>query len=197
MLLAGSELQDIEEPNSVKGPAALEFLSILCSVSGTGIDEHGFAGGGRACHAIHNRVGQTPSQWPAAADVLVSRSSGRRIQALRDHHSRLCKDLLSGKAGILHLVICWQRVTASQMWPCCCWLTSCATIAISLDRCSHILLHGLHSKIVSRICLSQGTKLMTPEKARGVWAIYVWCRRTDELVDGPNASRMNPRVSAA
>ncbi len=41
----------------------------------------------------------------------------------------------------------------------------------------------------------QGTKLMTPEKARGVWAIYVWCRRTDELVDGPNASRMNPRVS--
>ena len=22
-----------------------------------------------------------------------------------------------------------------------------------------------------------GTKLMTPEKARAVWAIYVWCRR--------------------
>jgi len=43
----------------------------------------------------------------------------------------------------------------------------------------------------------QGTKLMTPEKARGVWAIYVWCRRTDELVDGPNASRMNPRVSCS
>jgi hypothetical protein len=40
----------------------------------------------------------------------------------------------------------------------------------------------------------QGTKLMTPEKARAIWAIYVWCRRTDELVDGPNASRMNPRV---
>ncbi|CAL8462786.1 g2319 [Coccomyxa elongata] len=38
-----------------------------------------------------------------------------------------------------------------------------------------------------------GTKLMTPEKARAIWAIYVWCRRTDELVDGPNASRMNPR----
>lgn len=41
---------------------------------------------------------------------------------------------------------------------------------------------------------AQGTKLMTPEKARAIWAIYVWCRRTDELVDGPNASRMNPRV---
>lgn len=37
---------------------------------------------------------------------------------------------------------------------------------------------------------------MTPEKARAIWAIYVWCRRTDELVDGPNASRMNPLVSS-
>lgn len=39
-----------------------------------------------------------------------------------------------------------------------------------------------------------GTKLMTPEKARAVWAIYVWCRRTDELVDGPNASHITPEV---
>jgi len=37
-----------------------------------------------------------------------------------------------------------------------------------------------------------GTKLMTPEKQRAIWAIYVWCRRTDELVDGPNASRITP-----
>ena len=37
-----------------------------------------------------------------------------------------------------------------------------------------------------------GTKLMTPAKARAIWAIYVWCRRTDELVDGPNAPRMTP-----
>ncbi|KAK9812451.1 hypothetical protein WJX73_000721 [Symbiochloris irregularis] len=37
-----------------------------------------------------------------------------------------------------------------------------------------------------------GTKLMPPEKANAIWAIYVWCRRTDELVDGPNASQMTP-----
>nr|AND81100.1 phytoene synthase [Botryococcus braunii] len=37
-----------------------------------------------------------------------------------------------------------------------------------------------------------GTKLMTPQKAKAIWAIYVWCRRTDELVDGPNASRITP-----
>ncbi|KAK1284820.1 hypothetical protein QJS10_CPB21g01169 [Acorus calamus] len=36
-----------------------------------------------------------------------------------------------------------------------------------------------------------GTLLMTPERQRAVWAIYVWCRRTDELVDGPNASYIN------
>jgi 15-cis-phytoene synthase len=32
-----------------------------------------------------------------------------------------------------------------------------------------------------------GTLLMTEEKRRGIWAIYMWCRRTDELVDGPQA----------
>ncbi|MEB3314040.1 MAG: phytoene synthase, partial [Cyanobacteriota bacterium] len=29
--------------------------------------------------------------------------------------------------------------------------------------------------------------LMAPAKRRAIWAIYLWCRRTDELVDGPQA----------
>jgi 15-cis-phytoene synthase len=33
-----------------------------------------------------------------------------------------------------------------------------------------------------------GTMLMTEQKRRGIWAIYMWCRRTDELVDGPKAN---------
>ena len=33
-----------------------------------------------------------------------------------------------------------------------------------------------------------GTLLMSEEKRRAIWAIYVWCRRTDELVDGPRAA---------
>nr|BAE45298.1 Phytoene synthase [Gentiana lutea] len=37
-----------------------------------------------------------------------------------------------------------------------------------------------------------GTQLMTPERRLAIWAIYVWCRRTDELVDGLNASQINP-----
>ncbi|WAL60575.1 15-cis-phytoene synthase CrtB [Thermocoleostomius sinensis] len=32
-----------------------------------------------------------------------------------------------------------------------------------------------------------GTLLMPEEKRRAIWAIYVWCRRTDELVDGPQS----------
>lgn len=33
-----------------------------------------------------------------------------------------------------------------------------------------------------------GTMLMPAAKRRGIWAIYVWCRRTDELVDGPQSA---------
>eukprot|EP00747_Dinoflagellata_sp_TGD_P057695 gnl/TRDRNA2_/TRDRNA2_150765_c0_seq1.p1 gnl/TRDRNA2_/TRDRNA2_150765_c0~~gnl/TRDRNA2_/TRDRNA2_150765_c0_seq1.p1 ORF type:complete len:363 (-),score=-19.86 gnl/TRDRNA2_/TRDRNA2_150765_c0_seq1:123-1211(-) len=39
-----------------------------------------------------------------------------------------------------------------------------------------------------------GTQLMPVEKAQAIWAVYVWCRRTDELVDGPNASKITPRA---
>lgn len=33
-----------------------------------------------------------------------------------------------------------------------------------------------------------GTRLMTEERQKAIWAIYTWCKRTDELVDGPNAA---------
>ncbi|KAL3637376.1 Syntaxin-like protein psy1 [Castilleja foliolosa] len=39
-----------------------------------------------------------------------------------------------------------------------------------------------------------GTLLMTPERRKAIWAMYVWCRRTDELVDGPNASHITPKA---
>ena len=32
-----------------------------------------------------------------------------------------------------------------------------------------------------------GTMLMPPDKRRAIWAIYVWCRRTDEIMDSPEA----------
>ncbi len=33
-----------------------------------------------------------------------------------------------------------------------------------------------------------GTQLMPDAKRKAIWAIYVWCRRTDELVDGPTSN---------
>ena len=35
-----------------------------------------------------------------------------------------------------------------------------------------------------------GTLLMPPDKRRAIWAIYVWCRRTDELMDSPEAQAL-------
>lgn len=34
-----------------------------------------------------------------------------------------------------------------------------------------------------------GTSLMSSEKRKAVWAVYTWCRRTDELVDGPRVTQ--------
>jgi phytoene synthase len=39
-----------------------------------------------------------------------------------------------------------------------------------------------------------GTLLMPPAKRKAIWAIYVWCRRTDELVDGPQAASTTPET---
>ncbi|MEA5570622.1 15-cis-phytoene synthase CrtB [Calothrix sp. UHCC 0171] len=39
-----------------------------------------------------------------------------------------------------------------------------------------------------------GTLLMSPPKRRAIWAIYAWCRRTDELVDGPAAAMTTPET---
>ena len=39
-----------------------------------------------------------------------------------------------------------------------------------------------------------GTLLMPEEKRQAIWAIYVWCRRTDELVDGPQSRLTTPET---
>ena len=39
-----------------------------------------------------------------------------------------------------------------------------------------------------------GTLLFSPAKRRAIWAIYAWCRRTDELVDGPAAAITTPET---
>ncbi len=36
-----------------------------------------------------------------------------------------------------------------------------------------------------------GTLLLPPIKRKAIWAIYVWCRRTDELMDSPEAQKLS------
>ena len=42
-----------------------------------------------------------------------------------------------------------------------------------------------------------GTLLLPPAKRRAIWAIYVWCRRTDELMDSPQAQGLPAEVLVA
>ena len=39
-----------------------------------------------------------------------------------------------------------------------------------------------------------GTLLLPPIKRRAIWAIYVWCRRTDELMDSPESRSLGDDV---
>lgn len=55
-----------------------------------------------------------------------------------------------------------------------------ASVDESYERCRQIT--AKYSKT-----FYMGTMLMSEVKRRAIWAIYVWCRRTDELVDGPSA----------
>jgi 15-cis-phytoene synthase len=42
-----------------------------------------------------------------------------------------------------------------------------------------------------------GTMLLPPAKRRAIWAIYVWCRRTDELMDSAQAQTLSADVLLA
>lgn len=39
-----------------------------------------------------------------------------------------------------------------------------------------------------------GTTLLSEEKRKAVWAIYTWCRRTDDLVDGPRVNQRSAEL---
>lgn len=59
-------------------------------------------------------------------------------------------------------------------------------IALSLAyrRCEYL------TKLYSKT-FYMGTSLMHPDARKHVWAIYAWCRRTDDLVDSPRACLLN------
>jgi 15-cis-phytoene synthase len=69
--------------------------------------------------------------------------------------------------------------------------TSCMRTLVSVEE-AYELCRQITAKYSKTFYL--GTMLMPPAKRRAIWAIYVWCRRTDELVDGPAASMTTPET---
>ncbi|MCC5614262.1 phytoene synthase [Nostoc sp. CHAB 5836] len=61
--------------------------------------------------------------------------------------------------------------------------------SVSVEE-SYNLCRQLTAKFAKTFYL--GTMLMPPDKRRAIWAIYAWCRRTDELVDGSEATMTTP-----
>ncbi|NJO42827.1 MAG: phytoene synthase [Cyanobacteria bacterium CRU_2_1] len=59
-------------------------------------------------------------------------------------------------------------------------VTTLASLEDAYERCRQITAEYSKTFYI-------GTLLMPEEKRRAIWAIYVWCRRTDELVDGQGA----------
>eukprot|EP00981_Chlorochromonas_danica_P002231 scaffold437_cov168-Ochromonas_danica.AAC.48 len=53
-------------------------------------------------------------------------------------------------------------------------------VALAYRRCEYVT--QLFSKT-----FYVGSSLMPPESRKHVWAVYAWCRRTDDLVDSPRA----------
>jgi phytoene synthase len=62
---------------------------------------------------------------------------------------------------------------------------------VSVDD-SYKLCRQLTAKYAKTFYL--GTLLMSPIKRQSIWAIYAWCRRTDELVDGPGSALTTPET---
>ncbi|HYW22451.1 MAG TPA: phytoene synthase [Nodularia sp. (in: cyanobacteria)] len=62
---------------------------------------------------------------------------------------------------------------------------------VSVDE-SYKLCRQLIAKYSATFYLS--TLLLSEEKRPAIWAIYAWCRRTDELVDGPGCALTTPET---
>ncbi|BAY46343.1 squalene/phytoene synthase [Scytonema sp. HK-05] len=67
----------------------------------------------------------------------------------------------------------------------------CMKTLVSVDE-SYQLCRHLTAKYAKTFYLA--TLLMSKAKRQHIWAIYAWCRRTDELVDGPVATMTTPET---
>jgi 15-cis-phytoene synthase len=64
---------------------------------------------------------------------------------------------------------------------------SLASVAVAYESCRQVTADFAKSFYLS-------TLLMPPAKRQAIWAIYVWCRRTDEIVDSETALQLDPQT---
>ncbi|KAF6257933.1 chloroplast phytoene synthase precursor [Scenedesmus sp. NREL 46B-D3] len=108
------------------------------------------------------------------AATLVGPDPTRLAAAATDVLDRTSKSL---RGREVEEAAMWRCIELQQAHP--------QGMQIPMQRWSKDLLEQAYSRCA---------ELMTPQQAKAIWAIYVWCRRTDELVDGPNASRITPKA---
>lgn len=114
---------------------------------------------------------------PAAEELIIPSTQGRASRPSTPEEFALSEQIA------LHEAWTGGARTASPLG----WGWQAGELSAAYERCGDVT-----SEYAKTFYL--GTQLMTSEQAKAIHAIYVWCRRTDELVDGPNASRITPAV---
>ncbi|XP_047310096.1 phytoene synthase 2, chloroplastic-like [Impatiens glandulifera] len=107
---------------------------------------------------------------PGAGEIVMS--SEQKVYDVVLKQAALVKNKIKAKAD--------EDVKPEVVLP-----GSLSVLSDAYDRCGEVCAEYAKTFYL-------GTLLMTPERRKAIWAIYVWCRRTDELVDGPNASHITP-----
>ncbi|TKY57187.1 Phytoene synthase [Spatholobus suberectus] len=128
----------------------------------------------RRCSRISFASGA--SAFSSAVAAEPSRSSEERVYEVVLKQAALVKEHKRGTKIALDLD---QDVGAD--------FTNGDLLYAAYDRCGQVCAEYAKTFYL-------GTQLMTSERRKAIWAIYVWCRRTDELVDGPNASHITPQA---
>ncbi|CAJ1971308.1 unnamed protein product [Sphenostylis stenocarpa] len=141
------------------------FLSFACRSSSGERAQRKFSGISFATGA---------SAFSGAVAAETSRSSEERVYEVVMKQAALVKENKRGTNIALDLD---KEVEA--------YFTNGDLLNAAYDRCGEVCAEYAKTFYL-------GTQLMTSERRKAIWAIYVWCRRTDELVDGPNSSHITP-----
>ncbi|KAL0887727.1 hypothetical protein Bca101_011710 [Brassica carinata] len=150
---------------------------------------------------------QTPNTWTSSSSVMMSyRRSVVSSSFVASHAGDIA---LSSEEKVYNVVLRQAALVNKQL------RSTSPDLIDDVKKPQDIVLPGSLSLLgeaydrCGEVCAEYaktfylGTLLMTPERRKAIWAIYgltleithaelLWCRRTDELVDGPNASHITP-----